>query len=143
MIVCQGMIHGDVKPANFITGTDGSVKLMDFGESHDTHETRMTTRNDNPKAASRPFDADRDGFVMSDGSAALVLEDYAHAMARGAKIYGEIVGYGMTCDAHHITSPTPGGVGDAEAMRLALSDARLEPDYRKLEAAVAALTAAV
>ena len=86
----------------------------------------LSFRNDDPATASRPFDAERDGFVIGEGAGVLVLESLEHAQARGAQILAELVGYGMTCDAHHITSPTPGGVGGAEAMRLALQDARLE-----------------
>ena len=82
----------------------------------------LSFRNDDPATASRPFDKTRDGFVIGEGSGILVLETLAHAEARGATILAEIVGYGTTCDAHHITSPTPGGVGGAAAMRLALED---------------------
>jgi len=82
----------------------------------------LSFRNDDPASASRPFDKTRDGFVIGEGSGILVLETLAHAEARGATILAEIVGYGTTCDAHHITSPTPGGVGGAAAMRLALED---------------------
>lgn len=88
----------------------------------------LSFRNDDPTTASRPFDADRNGFVIGEGAGVIVLESLEHAQARGAQILAEVVGYGMTCDAHHITSPTPGGVGGAEAMRLALKDARLEPE---------------
>jgi 3-oxoacyl-[acyl-carrier-protein] synthase II len=88
----------------------------------------LSFRNDDPATASRPFDAERDGFVIGEGAGVLVLESLEHAQARGAEILAEVVGYGMTCDAHHITSPTPGGVGGAEAMRLALQDARIEAD---------------
>ena len=88
----------------------------------------LSFRNDDPATASRPFDAERDGFVIGEGAGVLVLESLEHAKARGATILAEVVGYGMTCDAHHITSPTPGGVGGAEAMRLALQDARIEAD---------------
>ncbi|WP_186517519.1 beta-ketoacyl-ACP synthase II [Synechococcus sp. PROS-9-1] len=82
----------------------------------------LSFRNDDPASASRPFDKTRDGFVIGEGSGILVLETLAHAESRGATILAEIVGYGTTCDAHHITSPTPGGVGGAAAMRLALED---------------------
>ena len=88
----------------------------------------LSFRNDDPATASRPFDKERDGFVIGEGAGILVLETLEHAQARGATILGEVIGYGMTCDAHHITSPTPGGVGGAEAMRLALSDAGIEAD---------------
>ncbi|KZR63850.1 MULTISPECIES: beta-ketoacyl-ACP synthase II [Prochlorococcus] len=87
----------------------------------------LSFRNDDPATASRPFDAERDGFVIGEGSGVLVLETLEHAKNRDATIHAEIVGYGITCDAHHITSPTPGGVGGAEAIRLALKDGQLEP----------------
>ena len=86
----------------------------------------LSFRNDDPATASRPFDAERNGFVIGEGAGVIVLESLEHARARGAEILAEVVGYGMTCDAHHITSPTPGGTGGAEAMRLALADARIE-----------------
>ena len=88
----------------------------------------LSFRNDDPATASRPFDKERDGFVIGEGSGVLVLETLEHAEARGAKILAEMVGYGTTCDAHHITSPTPGGVGGAAAMRLALEDGGLSAD---------------
>ena len=88
----------------------------------------LSFRNDSPETASRPFDAERDGFVIGEGSGILILETLEHATDRGAKIYGEIIGYGTTCDAHHITSPSPGGAGGAEAIKLAIEDASLEID---------------
>jgi len=88
----------------------------------------LSFRNDDPATASRPFDAERNGFVIGEGSGVVVLESLEHALARGAEVLAEIVGYGVTCDAHHITAPSPGGVGGAEAMRLALVDARLPPE---------------
>jgi 3-oxoacyl-[acyl-carrier-protein] synthase II len=87
----------------------------------------LSTRNDEPERASRPFDRERDGFVMADGAAALILEERERAMKRGATILAEIVGYGANADAHHITSPSPNGEGAARCMRLCLSDDDLDP----------------
>lgn len=88
----------------------------------------LSTRNEQPKMASRPFDRDRDGFVLSEAAAVLVLEDYEHAARRGAKIYGEVSGYGASSDAYHMTNPAPGGSGAAQALRMAMRDARLNPE---------------
>ena len=87
----------------------------------------LSNRNDEPTLASRPFDADRDGFVMGEGAGFLVLESWDRAVARGAHIYGEVAGYGRNSDAYHVTAPAPGGAGAAHCMRLALADAGLEP----------------
>ena len=88
----------------------------------------LSTRNDEPERASRPFDRDRDGFVMSEGAGVVVVEELEHAKARGAKIYCEVAGYGLTADAYHMTAPPPNGEGAARAMQLALEHARLSPD---------------
>ncbi len=88
----------------------------------------LSTRNDDPEHASRPFDRDRDGFVMSEGGAVVVLEEYEHAKRRGADILAEVCGAGMTCDAFHITAPAEGGEGSARSMSLAMEDAGITPD---------------
>src|SRR5207248_4069331 len=85
----------------------------------------LSTHNDEPGRASRPFDRDRDGFVMSEGAGVVVVEELEHAKARGAKIYCELSGYGMSADAYHMTAPPPDGKGAARAMQLALEHARL------------------
>ncbi|MFO7830606.1 MAG: beta-ketoacyl-ACP synthase II [Desulfuromonadaceae bacterium] len=88
----------------------------------------LSTRNEEPQAASRPFDADRDGFVMAEGAGMVILEEYDSAVKRGAKIYGELIGYGLTSDAYHLTAPAPDGEGAARCMRMALNNAAIKPE---------------
>ena len=106
-------------------GAEASITPLAMGGF--TSMSALTTASD-PKRASIPFDAERSGFVMGEGSAILVLEELDHALARNAKIYGEIVGYGATCDAYHITAPDPTGVWSAACMEQALNDAGLSPE---------------
>ena len=106
-------------------GAEAAVLPLPIGAFATMHA--MSRRNDAPERASRPFDKDRDGFVLSEGAAALVLEERERALARGARIYGELVGYGATADAYHITSPSPDGEGNARAMQMALDQAGMKP----------------
>lgn len=101
--------------------------ICDVGIGAFTSARTLSKRNDEPAKASRPYDIDRDGFVMAEGSGVLVLEEYEHAKARGAKIYAEVVGYGQTADAYDIVAPDPEGKGATMAMKLALKDAGMEP----------------
>jgi 3-oxoacyl-[acyl-carrier-protein] synthase II len=107
-------------------GTEAAVTPLSVGGF--AAARALSTRNDDPTHASRPFDKDRDGFVIGEGCGVLILEELEHALSRGAKIYGEVVGYGMTCDAYHMTSLAPGGDGPARAIRLALKDGGLTPE---------------
>lgn len=106
-------------------GTEASITPLGVGGF--TSLKALHTGTD-PQRASIPFDAQRSGFVMGEGAGILILEEYEHAKARGAKIYGEVVGYASNCDAHHITAPAPGGEGAARCMKLALEDAGLNPE---------------
>ncbi len=106
-------------------GSEAAVLPLAIGAFSTMHA--MSRRNDDPERASRPFDKGRDGFVLSEGSAVVILEEREHALKRGARIYGELVGYGATADAYHITSPSPEGEGNARAMRMALEEAGLAP----------------
>ncbi len=107
-------------------GTDASITEVGLGGFGNMKA--LSTRNDSPETASRPFDAGRDGFVMGEGAGALVLEDYDHARARGARIYAEVTGVGMSADAHHISAPHPEGLGARLAMKQALQTAGLQPE---------------
>lgn len=121
-VIIAGGAEAPITPASY--GAFASMKAM-------------STRNDDPATASRPFDKDRDGFVMGEGAGALIFEEYEHAVARGAKIYAEVVGTAMTADAYHLTSPHPDGTAAAQCMQLALKEAGLQPqevDYLNLHA---------
>jgi len=105
-------------------GSEAAVNEAGMGGFNAMHA--LSTRNDSPQTASRPFDVDRDGFVLGEGAGTIILEEYEHAVARGAKIYAEMVGGGMSADAHHITAPHPEGLGALNVMRTALEDAHLD-----------------
>lgn len=102
-------------------GSEAAVTASSIGGFNSMHA--LSVRNDDPKTASRPFDKDRDGFVMGEGSASIILEEYEHAKARGAKIYAELIGGGMSADAYHLTAPHPEGLGAYNVMKNALQDA--------------------
>ncbi|MCM5662549.1 beta-ketoacyl-ACP synthase II [Galbibacter mesophilus] len=107
-------------------GSEAAVTAAGMGGFNAMHA--MSTRNDDPKTASRPFDANRDGFVLGEGSGALVLEEYDHAVARGAKIYAEVIGGGLSSDAYHMTAPHPEGIGVVAVMENCLNNAGLKPE---------------
>jgi 3-oxoacyl-[acyl-carrier-protein] synthase II len=110
-----------------LTGGSESV-ISEAGVGGFNAMKALSERNDDPKSASRPYDKDRDGFVMGEGAGVLILEDLEHAIARGAKIYCEIAGTGATADAHHITAPHPEGLGAKNVMNAALEDANMKPE---------------
>jgi len=120
------LVQGGYAKAMICGGAEAAVTPLSFAGF--CSAKALSTRNDDPLHASRPFDQDRDGFVMGEGSGILFIEELEHALARKARIYAEIVGYGMTCDAYHMTSPVPGGQGAAKAIELALADAELTPE---------------
>ena len=106
-------------------GSEAAVTIAGMGGFNAMHA--LSTRNDSPETASRPFDATRDGFVLGEGAGALILEEYEHAKARGAKIYAEVIGGGMSSDAHHMTAPHPDGIGVEAVMLNCLANAGLDP----------------
>ena len=107
-------------------GSEAAVTIAGMGGFNAMHA--MSTRNDNPETASRPFDANRDGFVLGEGAGSIILEEYEHAMARGAKIYAEVVGGGLSSDAYHMTAPHPDGIGVVAVMKNCLENAGLNPE---------------
>ena len=107
-------------------GSEAAVTIAGIGGFNAMHA--LSTRNEDPKTASRPFDRDRDGFVLGEGAGALILEEYEHAKARGAKIYAELAGGGLSADAHHMTAPHPEGIGAKKVMINCLHDAGLNPE---------------
>lgn len=113
--------------ADVMVAGGAEAAITDFGIASFAQSRALSTRNDDPEAASRPFDLDRDGFVMGEGGASLILEEREMAIARGADILAEVTGYGMSADAYHITLPRPGGMGAARAMKAALADAGISP----------------
>jgi 3-oxoacyl-[acyl-carrier-protein] synthase II len=109
-----------------VGGSEAAVTPSGIGGFNAMHA--ISTRNDDPKSASRPFDKDRDGFVLGEGGAALIFEEYNHAIKRGAKIYAEVAGCGLSADAFHMTAPHPDGYGAMKAMQFALEDADIGPE---------------
>jgi 3-oxoacyl-[acyl-carrier-protein] synthase II len=107
-------------------GSEAAVTIAGMGGFNAMHA--MSTRNDSPETASRPFDANRDGFVLGEGAGSIVLEEYEHAKARGAKIYAEVVGGGLSSDAYHMTAPHPDGIGVVAVMKNCLENAGLNPE---------------
>ncbi|WP_129126881.1 beta-ketoacyl-ACP synthase II [Geomonas oryzae] len=120
------MIQRGDADAMIAGGTESTVTPLGIGGF--SVMKALSTNNENPAGASRPFDKGRDGFILSEGSGIVVLEEYEAAKARGAKIYGEIVGYGLSGDAYHLTSPAPGGEGAARCMKMALRTAGINPE---------------
>jgi 3-oxoacyl-[acyl-carrier-protein] synthase II len=125
----RAIARGDVRAA-LAGGAEAPLSPLAFGAF--AVIKAMSTRNDDPAHASRPFDRDRDGFVMSEGAGVLLLERYEDAVTRGARIYGEVSGFGLTADAHHMTAPQPEGRGSSRAMQAALREARVSPDELEL-----------
>lgn len=133
---CASATHAMIDAATYIRlgkanifiagGSEAAITQAGVGGFNAMHA--LSTRNDDPKTASRPFDRDRDGFVMGEGAGALILEEYEHAIARGATIWAELVGGGMSTDAYHMTAPDPEGGGATLVMKRALNDAGLKPE---------------
>jgi 3-oxoacyl-[acyl-carrier-protein] synthase II len=129
--------------ADVMVAGGSEAALCRLGLSSFIAARAVSQRNDDPGRASRPWDKNRDGFVMGEGAGVMILEEYEHAKARGARIYAELVGYGMSADAHHITAPVEQGTGAAKSMQLALADAKLNPndiDYINADAKKVAIS---
>ena len=135
---CASGSHAIGDALRVIQRGDADVIIAGGTESATTHLgiggfcalKALSLRNDEPERASRPFDKDRDGFVMGEGCGIVILESLEHAKARGARIYGEAAGFGMSCDAYHITAPDPEGYGATLAMKLAIKDCKINPEER-------------
>jgi 3-oxoacyl-[acyl-carrier-protein] synthase II len=119
------ILHGD---ADAMVAGGAEHATTPLGVAGFAAAKALSTRNDDPQAASRPWDQERDGFVLSDGAGAVMLEEYEHAKARGAHIYCEVIGFGMSGDAYHMTKPAEGGAGGARCLQQTLKDAGLNPD---------------
>ncbi|WP_422003713.1 beta-ketoacyl-ACP synthase II [Roseivirga pacifica] len=124
----DAMTYIKLGKANVMITGGSEASVVEAGMGGFNAMKALSERNDSPETASRPFDKDRDGFVLGEGSGALILEEYEHAKARGAKIYAEVVGGGMSADAHHITAPHPEGLGAHNVMVNALEDAQMKPE---------------
>ncbi len=124
-LAARSIVHGE---ADLMLAGGAEMPITTLGLGGFAAARALSTRNDNPQAASRPWDKERDGFVLGDGAGILVLEEYEHAKARGAKIYAEVAGFGMSGDAYHMTSPPEDGAGAALSMQNALRDAGMNPE---------------
>lgn len=123
-VAARSIVYGD---ADVMVAGASEMATTKLGIAGFAAMRALSTRNDAPEKASRPWDKDRDGFILGDGAGILVLEEYEHAKARGAKIYAELIGFGMSADAHHMTSPDPEGKGGASSMNAAITDAQINP----------------
>jgi 3-oxoacyl-[acyl-carrier-protein] synthase II len=115
--------------ADVMVAGGSEAPICEFGVASFAQARAVSTRNDDPQGACRPFDATRDGFVMAEGGGSLILEERERALERGAHVYAEVLGYGMSSDAYHITLPRPGGSGAARAMQAAIEDAKIDPSH--------------
>ncbi|MED5417845.1 MAG: beta-ketoacyl-ACP synthase II, partial [Verrucomicrobiota bacterium] len=114
--------------AEAILAGGAEASIRDMGLAGFSNMRALSCRNDEPERASRPFDSDRDGFVMGEGAGVVVLEELEHALKRGARIYAELAGYGVSADAHHLSAPSPDGTGPARAMKMAMKHAEVNPE---------------